>query len=348
MTQTLAIFYAAYRNLNSRKLFWISIVISGLVVAAFAMVGINERGIKILTWQIDTDFNTHVVSRASFYKTIFVEGGVRYWLAWIATLLALISTAGIFPDLITGGAVDLYVSKPISRLRLFLTEYVAGLLFVTLQVAVFCLASFLVLGLRGGVWEPGLFVAVPFVVCLFSYLFSVCVLLGVLTRSTVAALLLTLLFWFSVFSVSWGEQMLLVFSKFQQQGVDLTDPVESQKLTAKMREARKIEGPAQQAEELPEPKEESGALATAHRVFYAVKTVLPKTSDTVDLLMRTLVRTTDLQDRSSIPDAQVRAAQRAIVAELTSRSPWWIVGTSLVFEAVALSLAALVFCRRDF
>ena len=34
--------------------------------------------------------------------------------------------------------------------------------------------------------------AVPLVVCFFSYLFSVCVLLGVWTRSTVAAILLTI------------------------------------------------------------------------------------------------------------------------------------------------------------
>ena len=30
----------------------------------------------------------------------------------------------------------------------------AGLLFVTLQVTIFCHASFLVIGLRGGAWEP--------------------------------------------------------------------------------------------------------------------------------------------------------------------------------------------------
>ena len=176
MTQTAAIFLDAYRNLNSKKLFWVTLVISAIVVVAFACVGINDQGLKILAWQINTVVNAKTMPPATFYKQIFVVGGVNLWLAWLAAILALISTAGIFPDLISSGVIDLFVSKPIGRLRLFLTEYVAGLLFVTLQVTIFSAASFLVIGLRGGVWEPGLFVAVPVVVCFFSYLFSVCAL----------------------------------------------------------------------------------------------------------------------------------------------------------------------------
>src|SRR6185437_5144958 len=96
---------------------------------------------------------------------------------------------------IGGGSIDLYLAKPIGRARLFLTKYLAGLLFVTLQVVVISVGSFFVLGLRGHDWEPGLFWAIPIVVCFFSYLFAVCVLLGVKTRSTIAALLLTILCW---------------------------------------------------------------------------------------------------------------------------------------------------------
>ena len=174
-------------------------------------MGIDDHGIKILFWQFDSFVNTRFISPAVFYKQMFVYGGIGFWLSWLATILALISTAGIFPDLISSGVIDLFVSKPIGRLRLFLTQYAAGLLFVTLQVALFSLGSFLVIGLRGGVWEPGLLVAVPVVVCFFSYLFSVCALLGILTRSTVAALLLTLVFWFLVYGIAAGEQNVLLF-----------------------------------------------------------------------------------------------------------------------------------------
>jgi ABC-type transport system involved in multi-copper enzyme maturation permease subunit len=221
MTQTWAIFLEAYRNLNSKMLFWMVLILSGLVVAAVACMGINEHGLKIAFWQIDSDvLSTKQMAVDYFYKMIFVEIGIRYWLSLFAMILAIISTGEIFPDLMTSGSIDLFVSKPISRLRLFITEYAAGLWFVALQVTIFSAACFLVIGLRGGVWEPGLFLAVPIMVCFFSYLFSVCVLLGVVTRSTVAAILLTLLFWFFVGSVGTAENWVLMFKTMHERGVD--------------------------------------------------------------------------------------------------------------------------------
>src|SRR5204862_1450850 len=137
LIQTWAIFVDAYRELNSKRMFWVTLVLSGLVVAAFATVGLTERGYSVLGWENVSWFNSKVVSRPMFYHWIFGEFGVKRWLAFVATTLALISTAGMVPDLITGGAIDLYVSKPIGRLRLFLTKFAAGLLFAALQVTFF-------------------------------------------------------------------------------------------------------------------------------------------------------------------------------------------------------------------
>ena len=125
-------------------------------------------------------------------------------------ILAVISTAAIVPDFVSGGAVELALSKPIGRVRLFLTKYFMGLLFVTLQVGVFSLASFLVIGLRGGAWEPRLFMAIPIVVGVFSFLFCVSALVGLLTRSTIAALLLTLLFWIFLFILNAADSSTLL------------------------------------------------------------------------------------------------------------------------------------------
>ncbi|MHB1037994.1 MAG: ABC transporter permease [Pirellulales bacterium] len=342
MSQTVAIFHEAYRNLNSKKLFWFVLILSGFAVAVFACLGINESGIKVLVWQIDSPINTKSMTPDEFYKTMFVAVGIGFWLSWLATILALISTAGIFPDLITSGSIDLFVSKPISRLRLFLTEYLAGLLFVALQVAVFSLASFLVIGLRGGTWEPGLFLAVPLVACLFSYLFAVCVLVGVVTRSTVAALLLTLLFWFVVWGIGSAEQVLLMQLSMRRHGVDFASM--AVELDAKGQ-------PVKRPKAKPEPSAEDGpdAMEIAHRVAYDIKTVLPKTTETVALLERSLMRTVDLPKRNDNPQAQrMMAAQQEMQDTLRARSVAWVVGTSLGFEAIVLALAAWIFCRRDY
>src|SRR5258705_12779130 len=103
-----------------------------------------------------------------------------FWVPGWALIRPRFPPASIFPDFTAGGSVDLYLSRPISRLRLFLTKYATGLLFVALQVAVFASACFLVIGIRGGAWEPRIFLSIPLVVLVFSLLFCICVLLGLL------------------------------------------------------------------------------------------------------------------------------------------------------------------------
>ena len=351
MTQTAAIFVDAYRSLNSKKLFWVALAISALVVAVFGCVGINERGIKILFWQFDSFFNAKFISPAVFYKQMFVYGGIGFWLSWLATILALISTAGIFPDLISSGVIDLFVSKPIGRLRLFVTEYAAGLLFVTLQVTIFSLGSFLVIGLRGGVWEPGLFVAVPVVVCFFSYLFSVCTLLGILTRSTVAALLLTLLFWLFVYGTGAAEQNVLMFETMAKH-----DALAAARHQSHAAAARGRKSDAGKQSKTPDHDEASDGkqstlenLDLAQRILHGVMTPLPKTTETIGLLQRWLISLADLpRQPAGAEETAMRSAQREFQEALYQRSPFWIVGTSLGFESVVLGCAAWLFCRRDF
>lgn len=360
--QTLAIFLEAYRNLNAKKMFWIVLALSVLVVGFFACIGINENGITFCGMEsgngpftgLNVFFNTDSISPELFYKMLFMSFGIGFWLTWLATILALVSTAGIFPDLINGGAIGLVVSKPIGRLRLFLTQYLAGLLFVTLQVTVFSLAAFLVIGVRGDAWEPSLFLAIPVVVCFFSYLFAVCVFLGLLTRSTVASLLLTLLFWFGI-SILEGID-----------NVALQLDLEDKRVAAAEAEAKSAPEEPEAPEEPPGADGQLGAFPPGGppqgqrpeiptwvrqglkgvQVIYFVS---PKTTATIGLLERSLIDMADLPEPpSDDPFPEMRANQLEFAEAMRARSAWWIVGTSLGFEIVMLGLAALIFCRRDF
>jgi ABC-type transport system involved in multi-copper enzyme maturation permease subunit len=342
MTQTLAVFYDAYRSLNAKKMFWAVLVLSALVAAAFGCVGINSHGVKVLSWQFDSQwFNTQVITPAVFYKQMFIRFGIGFWLSWLAAILALISTTGIFPDLITSGSIHLLISKPIGRLRLFATQYVAGLLFVILQVSLFTLACFLVIGLRGGAWEPGLFLAIPLVLCFFSYLYAICVLLGLVTRSALAALLLTLLFWLFMYLLGTAETQLLWAKNQAQSGGFRRAAAGWQRPGGRDATADRSNSPEEESNLL-------GNIEVAHNIVYAAKTVLPKTSETIGLLERNLIDLDELPVGPPGRPPEFASAQRETEETLRSRSVWWIVGTSLGFEAVVLFWAALIFCRRDY
>jgi hypothetical protein len=90
--------------------------------------------------------------------------------------------------------------------------------------------------------------------------------------------------------------------------------------------------------------------------------VTPKTTDTLGLLDRYIFPTEQEAsyaagvdpDRSNNqldpddPRADTMAGARKTVEDLRSRSPWWIVGTSLAFEVVIVGWAMWIFCRRDY
>jgi hypothetical protein len=223
-------------------------------------------------------------------------------------ILALISTASIFPDLLASGSIDLYLSKPIGRLRLFLTKYLGGLLFVLLQATVFAVGSYVVFGLRAGQWRTSMFLIIPLATLLFSYLFAVCVLVGVLTRSTIAAILITCIFWLLCAATNKAEQVLFAFRTlqtaearaFERQARAVDADIAKLKDSPSVlnafgfREARM----KQRRDELNRRAGESAAraanLITAHTVVAALPPVIPKTGETVDLLDRRLFDDEDL------------------------------------------------------
>lgn len=367
MSQTLAIFIDQYRALKARKMFWIVLALSGLVVVLFGAVGIDDRGLTLFGFSIGLEaLSTRHMSPAYFYKMMFSSLGIGFWLSWVAALLALISTGGMFPEFVSSGCIDLTLSKPIGRIRLFLTQYLAGLLFVALQVGVFCVASFLVLGLRAKVWEPWLFLAVPLVVCFFSFLFSVCAMLGVWTRSTVAAILLTLLFWFCLYVMNTADAGLLAFKTQKEQQVAQADE-ELRSIQEKIQQA----GSAPAAETVPatlaaedvgalkarqrllqQERDENSATAASlgkwSRTVYLAKTFLPKTTETVSLLERVIIEKADMPKvEADNADAGQRGGEK-VAKEFERRSVAWVLGTSLAFEAVVLALGCFIFCRRDY
>jgi hypothetical protein len=356
--QTVALFLDAYRDLNSRKLFWLSLIISGLVVAIVGVLGINERGVTIFGATLEIAFfNTTFISPEVFYKLLFSNLGIKMWLSWLATILALVSTASMIPDLVAGGSIDMMLSKPISRTRLFLTRWSTGLLFVGIQSAVFVVACFLIIGIRGGAWEPSLFLAIPVLVIFFSYLFCVCALVGLLTRSTIASLIITLIFWMVVFGLQWAESITNLGRIASH--LEITALEGSIDRMSAVQEGDEADLDVERlTEELSDAKDSHGRWKAFYWPIYSVVTVLPKTSQTTDWLERQLVESAKLR-RSQDDDENLRmfgsrrvkrkAFEEAVYQDAADRKgALWTIGTSLGFEAVTLAFCVWYFRRRDF
>lgn len=372
MRAVIAILVDAYRELSSRKIFWITLLLSLILVAAYASIGFTEEGMSMFfgLYSIETEFfNADSPLSPVLYRGIFVTFIVSIWLAWAATILALISTASIFPDLVAQGSIDLILSKPVTRLTVFAAKYGAGLLFAILQVGIVCVGVFLALGWRLGEWNPMIFLALPIVVVFFSYIYCISALVGVVARSAISALLVAILFWFVLFSLQTTESMVFTFK--------------SQAVMALEQAEESIEENQRKLEELAEDdpgllraqrallNAEQGLeaqqtivdrLTPWHRRIDLILTALPKTGQTIGLLDRWLVREGDIgmndlmqgnfdfdEEGNIVPHRPPETdLQRRIQEHYDQKTLWYIIGTSLLFEFFVLALAAWVFCRRDF
>ncbi len=103
------------------------------------------------------------------------------------------------------------------------------------------------------------------------------------------------------------------------------------------------------------------SLGRWHWPTQVMMVILPKTQLTVGLLSRWLKDPdgfsiagmmrgdmTGLGTSALIPDPVDVEVTRRLEEKLDSYSGWYIIGTSLAFEAVVLALACVIFIRRDF
>jgi ABC-type transport system involved in multi-copper enzyme maturation permease subunit len=117
----------------------------------------------------------------------------------MAILVGLIITAFFIPNMLRKGSVDLLISKPIGRGPLLVYKYVGGLTFMLLVSAFTVGGIWFVLALRSGYWDPSFLIAIPLLTLSFGVLYAVSTLAAVVTRSAIAAMLLSVGFAFFLF-----------------------------------------------------------------------------------------------------------------------------------------------------
>jgi ABC-type transport system involved in multi-copper enzyme maturation permease subunit len=203
-----ALFLDAFYQVLDDKIFRLLVILTIAMVAPTILVGFQEDHISVLFGLKEYPYDTLVkffgmrlsaeaepnVFIIQSLQTLVIEGLA----GTLGIVFCIAATAFFIPRILEKGAADTIFSRPVSRLTLLLSRYVAGLLFVTILATLLIGGMHLGLLLFSGYSDPGFLWSVPTLVYLFAILhgFSVC--LGVLTRSSTAAVLGTLiLFMFS-------------------------------------------------------------------------------------------------------------------------------------------------------
>ncbi len=373
MKQLLAVLTDSLRHLRQTFLFWITLLLSAL--AAFVLFGtysFNPNGVQVLWFP---PIENPAIAEGSSGPRMMVTGllsgiYVKIWLGWGAIILALLSTASILPSFLTSGTIDLSLAKPISRAKLFLFKVIGANLFVLLQVSISVFIVFVLIGLKFSIWIPTVLLAIPLITLQFFYIYSVSALVAVVTRSTLAALLISILVWFLAFLVqfaanqsgaaatsfdSMAERSRTRVQNMEQYQERLEDGPAQYQIQALENERRKLELSEAQARML---DNWAGRLET-------IELFVPKTGDVQKLLSTRLnaplgnefaslfldIESNDAIRPAGIDEEEWRdqlAADTAGEARARRVDAAVSLGTSLAFCAVCLGFATFVFVRKDF
>jgi ABC-2 family transporter protein len=154
-----------------------------------------------------------------------------YLAGWVADaaglLLALLWTAGFLPSFLEPGAVAVLLAKPAPRWSLLAGKFLGVLAFVALQASLFVGGTWLALGLRTGVWDLTYFLCVPILLLHFAVFFSFSAMLAVATRSTVACVFGSVVFWLLCWAMNFGRHSAVLLPDLQNMAPAFAHTVEA-------------------------------------------------------------------------------------------------------------------------
>ncbi|HEV3137935.1 MAG TPA: ABC transporter permease, partial [Pirellulales bacterium] len=126
--------------------------------------------------------------------------------------VAVLVTASMIPQTFEAGSADLLLSKPVFRSWLFLAKFVGGCAFIAINAAYFIGGLWLIMGLRFGLWNERLLVAIPLYLFLFAIYYSVSAFAGIVWRNAIVSVVLAVVFWFVCWTLGTATQLVEALS----------------------------------------------------------------------------------------------------------------------------------------
>jgi ABC-2 type transport system permease protein len=117
------------------------------------------------------------------------ESGFSGFLYVLCTFLAIFATAHLVPRMQEKGTVDLYLSRPVSRVKLLLSRYVAGLILAGTNVFYLITSIWLIVMWKTHIFHPRFFLGGLLIMFVIAVLLAFAFLIGVVTSSTAVSIM---------------------------------------------------------------------------------------------------------------------------------------------------------------
>ena len=130
------------------------------------------------------------------------ESGFSAILYFLCTFLAIFATAHLVPRMQEKGTIDLYLARPVARVKLLLSRYVAGLVLAGSNIMYLIGSIWLIVMWKTHVVHPRFFLAGAVILFVVAVLLAFVFVVGVVTSSTAVSIMTSYgLFFFSIMLV---------------------------------------------------------------------------------------------------------------------------------------------------
>jgi ABC-type transport system involved in multi-copper enzyme maturation permease subunit len=123
-----------------------------------------------------------------------LEAGFAGGLFLGVVVFGVFGTAGVIPDALEKGTVDLYLSKPIARWQLLLGKYLGSVTVMFLNILYFIGGLWLIVGVKVGVWNTQFLLSSFLITYVFASLYAVVAFFGVVSRNMAIAIIAGILY----------------------------------------------------------------------------------------------------------------------------------------------------------
>jgi len=194
----LALVLHAFLELKAKVTLIILAGISTLVLLVVFLALSSEQAEAGLTLFMFGQPVSPPVAADAFAKLVIqIQGELAGGLLFGISLFGVFATASLIPDALERGTIDIYLSKPIGRWQLLLGKHLGAVGVVFANIVYFVGASWLVIGLKVGVWNPHYLVAGLSMTLSFACLYSIVVFFAVVSRSTAVSIIGAFIYYFT-------------------------------------------------------------------------------------------------------------------------------------------------------
>lgn len=186
MKNILTIMNYTLREAVSRKVFLAFFIISTITILGFLFVFSMYPVAQLIPPDVPEDGKPgtpYFVILTGFLMTPIVS------ISTLGLLLSVFATSGLITSVMERGTVDLFLSKPVSRIQLMSGRIAGSLLMVLINLVYLIIGIWLIFSSFTGFWNWYMLTTILWIFYTFMALFGIIVLLGVITKSSVPGMM---------------------------------------------------------------------------------------------------------------------------------------------------------------